>query len=87
MTGTRCFLFLGFTPFSLWEGAMINSTSLPLNSPPAPTTQAESFLLTGTSTHQVGQSQGLSMFSLGCGSYLLQVLPRVGPELCLQDPP
>lgn len=26
------------------------------------------------------------MFSLGCGSYLLQVLPRVGPELCLQNP-
>lgn len=85
-TGTRSFLERGFILFSFWEGTMINSLSLP---------SAHHGLLHphavfpsdwGHLAHQVGPSQGLIMFSPGCGPHLLQGLSSNGPKLCPQDP-
>lgn len=83
---TRSFLERGFILFSLWEGAMI-STFLSLSTPLAPTPSCIVFPSDGRHlAHQVGYSQGLTMFFLGCGPYLLQVLPSTGPEFYPLDP-
>lgn len=61
--------------------------SLPVSTPLAPTPSCSVFPSDqGHLAHQVGCFQGLSMFSLGYGPQLLQVLPSIGPEFCPQDP-
>lgn len=72
---------------SICEDAMVNPTFLPVSTPLAPTPSGRVFPSDwGYPAHQVGHSQGLSMFSLGYGPHLLQVLPSTGPEFCPQDP-